>query len=89
MTDQAKTIFVFYTFADSSVECSWTYNALPKSWWWVGSGSTGSQKYQQEEQFQGPKKTQDKTAQYLDKVFSALKKKGMIKVFKIRRSYLP
>jgi len=68
---------------------SWAYKGLPKSWWWVGSGSTGSQKYQQEEQFQGSVKTQDKAVQYLDKVFSALKKKGIIKVFKIRRSYLP
>ena len=89
MTDQPQTIFVFYTFNESGIGCSWTYKALPKSWWWVGSGSTGSQKYQQEEQFQGSKKAQDKAAQYLDKVFSALKKKGIIKVFKIRRSYLP
>ena len=89
MTDEPKTIFVFYTVTESGIGCSWAYKALPKSWWWVGSGSTGSQKYQQEEQFQGSKTTQDKAAQYLDKVFSALKKKGIIKVFKIRRSYLP
>jgi hypothetical protein len=89
MTDQPKTIFVFYTFNESSMGSSWAYKGLPKSWWWVGSGSTGSQKYQQEEQFQGSVKTQDKAVQYLDKVFSALKKKGIIKVFKIRRSYLP
>ena len=89
MTEEPKTIFVFYTFVDPSVECSWTYKGLPKSWSWIGSGSTGSQKYQQEEQFQGSKKAQDKTVQYLDKVFNLLKKKGIIKVFKIRRSYLP
>ena len=81
-----KVIFVFYTLESPN---TWKYTKIPKGWWWVGSGSTGSQKYQQEEQFQGPKKTQDKTAQYLDKVFNALKKKGIIKLFKIRRSYLP
>jgi hypothetical protein len=90
---QEKVIFVFYTFAQGG---SWTYNKLPTGWWWVGGGSTGpvnasgtSGKYEREEQFQGPAKTQDKTMLYLDKVFTKLKKDGVISMFKLRKSYLP
>jgi GH24 family phage-related lysozyme (muramidase) len=90
---QEKVIFVFYTFAQGG---SWTYNKLPSGWWWVGSGSTvptvpgnASEKYKREEQFQGPAVTQEKTMLYLDKVFTKLKKDGVISMFKLRKSYLP
>jgi hypothetical protein len=90
---QEKVIFVFYTFAQGG---SWTYNKLPTGWWWVGGGSTvpvnasgTSGKYEREEQFQGPAKTQDKTMLYLDKVFTKLKQDGVISKFKLRKSFLP
>lgn len=88
-----KVIFVFYTFAQGG---SWNYKKLPSGWWWVGGGSTEpvnatgkSEKYQREEQFQGPAVTQDQTMLYLDKVFTKLKKDGVISMFKLRKSYLP
>jgi hypothetical protein len=88
-----KVIFVFYTFEDKSKGGSWSY-VLPKNWWFVGSGSTSSVsgkklKYENEEQFQGPKTTQKNTIQYLDKFFKKLKSKGVITIYKIRQSYLP
>jgi hypothetical protein len=42
-----------------------------------------------EEQFQGPKVSQEKAREYLDKQFKKLKKGGIIKIYKIRNSYLP
>jgi len=82
-------LFVFYT----ANEGSWSY-VLPKGWWFVGSGSTtpiGGKKtrYLREEQFQGPSDTKKKAKEYLDKFFKNLKKKGIIKIYKIRESYLP
>lgn len=90
-TSDEKVIFVFYTFGDGG---SWTYAKLPAGWWWVGSGSTApvngvQYKFKREEQFKGPAKTQDKTMQYLNKVFTKLKEDGVITMFKLRRSYLP
>jgi len=93
MSDQ-KTLFVFYTFQEKAREASWTYKSLPKGWGFVGSGSTSSiggkvLKHELEEQFQGPKISQEKAREYLDKVFKKLKKHGIIKIYKIRNSYLP
>lgn len=90
--DNEKTIFVFYTLKNSG---NWNYFDLPEGWRWVGSGSTTAinelpiTKYQREEQFNGPKITQKKTREYLNKVFQKLKNDGMIKIYKIRNSYLP
>jgi len=88
-----KVIFVFYTFKDKTKGGSWSY-VLPKDWWFVGSGSTSpvggkKSKYENEEQFQGPNATQKNTIQYLDNFFKKLKAKGVIKLYKIRQSYLP
>jgi hypothetical protein len=90
---EEQTLFVFYTLEKSSD--GWEYNKLPKGWWWVGAGSTSpvtskvKLKYEREEQFSGPKETKDGAIKYLDGVFSTLKKNGIIKIYKIRQSYLP
>jgi hypothetical protein len=93
MSEQ-KTLFVFYTFEEKGSGASWMYKSLPKGWGFVGSGSTSSLggkvlKHELEEQFQGPKATHEKAREYLDKVFKKLKKDGIIKIYKIRNSYLP
>ena len=93
MSEQ-KTLFVFYTFEEKASGASWMYKSLPKGWGFVGSGSTSSLggkvlKHELEEQFQGPKATHEKAREYLDKVFKKLKKDGIIKIYKIRNSYLP
>ena len=87
-----KTIFVFYTMMNTG---QWTYTKLPKGWRWIGSGSTSPVnakkllKYEREEQFAGPKETKKATIEYLDKIFKKLKKNNIIKIYKIRQSYLP
>lgn len=93
MSDQ-KTLFVFYTFDEKARGASWFYKSLPKGWWLVGSGSTSSlggkqMKYESEEQFQGPRVSHEGAKEYLDKIFKKLKKDGIIKIYKIRKSYLP
>jgi len=102
-TKEEKVVFVFYTFANagSLPYSSWTYNKLPTGWWWVGAGSTASLPkdtttavkrailYKREEQFKGPENTQAQTMQYLNTVFTKLKKDGVIARFQLRRSYLP
>ena len=93
MSDQ-KTLFVFYTFEEKARGASWFYKSLPKGWGFIGSGYTSSLggkqlKHELEEQFQGPKATHEKAREYLDKLFKKLKKHGIIKIYKIRNSYLP
>lgn len=82
-----KVLFVFYTLSASGA--SWEYPRLPREWKWIGSGSTSSVKYQREEQFQGSTKQLKQTRDYLDQVFKKLKEKNVIKLYKIRNSYLP
>jgi len=86
-----KNLFVFYNIKKNS---SWEYKKFPKGWWWVGSGSTTpinkkKIEYLREEQFNGPKITQDKMHEYLNSFFTKLKKEGFIEKYKIRKSYLP
>ena len=64
---------------------SWNYK-LPKGWWWVGSGSTTSAAYPNEEQFQGTPATTATVKAYLTKFFADLKKKGIVEQFKIKSS---
>jgi len=86
-----KTIFVFYTLESNG---KWTYPKLPKGWSWIGSGKTASLndkklKYENEEQFEGPKESNKKMKEIIDKVFTKLKKNNIVKIYKIRNSYLP
>ena len=78
-----STVFVFYTMAEGS---SWSYS-LPKGWWWVGAGSPMTPKYEREEQFQGPAASRTKTMNYLDSFFKKLKKQGIIKTYKVSRTF--
>lgn len=92
---EEKTLFVFYSLDPSSK--GWEYPRLPKGWRWVGAGSTSPVptkpkdrlKYEHEEQFNGPEETKQATIKYLDGVFSKLKEEGLVKIYKIRQSYLP
>ena len=88
-----KVIFVFYTFFDTKEPASWSYSKFPKGWWWVGSGRTvafGEKKimYENEEQFSGPKNTQEQMITYLTTFFNKLKDKKYIKRFTIKKSFI-
>ena len=85
------TLFVFYTLHTSE---RWTYGTFPKGWMWIGGGSTASigstpLQYEREEQFSGPKDTVDTMRKYLDRYFTNLQKKGVVRFYKIRRHYIP
>jgi hypothetical protein len=98
------TLFVFYTFCEGRAETQWTYK-LPKGWYGVGAGSTESVfvkptllsylfppkpvKYLREEQFSGPKGTAPLARAHLQRMFDDLKRRGVIKCFKIRRTFSP
>jgi hypothetical protein len=96
------TLFVFYELTESGG--SWTYDKMPKSWHWVGKGSTSpiasngvmawlftpkTPEYPSEEQFSGDKATQKKMRGYLDAYFKKLKTKGVVTKYKTRTTYSP
>ena len=72
-----KTIFVFYNLSKS---VNWSYPKLPKTWYWVGSGST---KKSREEQFNGNPEYAKQMIKLLKNKFTTLKNKGIISKFKI------
>ena len=89
--EKNSTVFVFYTFQKTE---RWKYGKLPNNWWWVGQGTTSSigtkkKLYEFEEQFDGPSKNKVKMRDYLDKFFTKLKNKGILKRYKIRNTFLP
>lgn len=97
------TLFVFYELSETGG--SWIYAKMPRSWHWVGKGSTSpafvksswssyffpkpKPEYPSEEQFGGDKATQKKMREYLDTYFKNLKAKGVVTKFKIRTTYSP
>lgn len=81
-----STIFVFY---DLNKKQNWGYPKFPKGWTWTGAGITKKKDFPQEEQFNGPKKNRTIMRNRLNKKFESLKKRGIVKRFKIRNSYLP
>lgn len=94
----SSVLFVFYSFpssTSSSIKAEWEYKNLPLGWNWVGSGSTHSvnskkiSQFEYDEQFMGPLISREKLKKYLDSFFTRLKNKGAIKMYKIRKSYLP
>ena len=80
------TVFIFYNYDGKE---SWRYRTLPKKWVWTGSGGTSSNAYPAEEQFDGPIQNRSDMREYLKKFFTKLKKKGIVKKFKIRNKYDP
>tara|TARA_B100000795_G_scaffold241093_1_gene203631 strand:+ start:2801 stop:3799 length:999 start_codon:yes stop_codon:yes gene_type:complete len=81
-----NSLFVLYSF--NNVE-SWEYKNIPNDWEWVGSGSAIGYPYEKEEQFSGPPNSKTKTKTYLNMFFANLKKKQVIKKYKIIENYSP
>ena len=84
--DNEAVVFVFYKYNDDNKEW-WSYKKLPKGWKWIGSGSTDSDKYPSEEQFNGPMNGREKMRELLKDKFSSLKEKGIVYQYKIQNSY--
>ena len=84
-------IFVIYKINSDSKEKYWTYTKFPNNWALVGSGTTvpvqklndNSVKYPYEEQFIGNPKYTSKMKEVLRDFFKKLKKKKIIKYYKI------
>lgn len=97
-------LFVFYSFKNDKYS-SWCYDDLPEGWIWTGTGSTcpfdekgreqfikkhpRAEYFSREEQFNGPLETQKITKEYLEAFFNKLKFDNIIKIFKIRDSFIP
>ncbi len=91
---ESSAIFVFYTVNENNDKTNWTYGKFPDGWGWTGAGSTspvGGEllEYRREEQFNGPIEYRKQMRGYLDGCFAGLKKRGIIKKYKIRNSYKP
>lgn len=75
---------------------TWKYPKLPNTWWWVGGGGTQpviggnntKKKYKYEEQFSGSLANYTKTKNLLEKIFDNLKKKEIIKYYRIADKYI-
>ena len=78
-------LFVFYETKGSR---GWKYR-VPASlgWWFVGSGSTGSAMYPNEDQIQGPARSAGRARQYLARKFGAMLKQNRVSRYAIRSSY--
>jgi hypothetical protein len=78
-------LFVFYETKGSR---GWKYR-VPASlgWWFVGSGSTGSAMYPNEDQIQGPACSAGRARQYLARKFGAMLKQNRVSRYAIRSSY--
>ena len=87
----SKSVFVFYTLKTNS---NWTYPEFPKSWKWIGSGSTrplgdkSKVRFEREEQFNGLEESYNEMIQLLNSKFIYLKNNNKIVDFLITDSYL-
>jgi len=92
--EETGCVFVFYNLSPTNPQ-SWTYNNMPKKWWFVGGGSVHpigvvpTFKYLREEQFSGPHETQLEMRSYLIDYFKSLKKRNIVKIFKTELSFRP
>ena len=80
-------IFVFYDLLKD--DATWNFGRLPGSWWWVGHGGTSNPLYPHEDQFQGDVKDIVKIKEIIKKKMDKLVAQGVVKRYKIRRSYKP
>jgi hypothetical protein len=78
-------LFVFY---EATRGRRWKYR-VPASlgWWFVGSGSTGSAMYPNEDQIQGPASSAGRAEQYLERKFGAMLRQNRVTRYAIRSSY--
>jgi hypothetical protein len=77
-------LYVFYTIGGVKNK-TWKYSSLPSGWSVKKKGDAGnySSKFTKLIVFNGPKKNRDEMKKYTNKVFEYLKKKNLIKNFKV------
>ena len=79
-----KQLFAFYTIGNVRNK-KWTYKSLPSGWSVQKKGDANkyTSSYTKMVVFNGPTKNRDDMKKYANKVFEYLKKKGIIRNFKI------
>ena len=82
--EKMRTIYVYYTYG-SNKNKKWHYKSLPGGWGLKHKTdiTKSSIKYSKLNTFTGPKKNRDAIRKYLEKAFEYLKKKNIVKYYKI------
>jgi hypothetical protein len=82
--EKMRTIYVYYTYG-SNKNKKWHYKSLPGGWGLKHKTdiTKSSIKYSKLNTFTGPKKNRDALRKYLEKAFEYLKKKNIVKYYKI------
>jgi hypothetical protein len=82
--EKTRTIYVYYTYG-SNKNKKWHYKSLPGGWGLKHKTNITKNniKYTKLNIFTGPKKNRDALRQYLEKAFEYLKKKNIVKYYKI------
>ena len=81
--ESTRKLYVYYTYGLVKGK-KWTYNGLPSEWSLAKkSDVTDKSKYTKLNVFSGPKKNRDAMKKYLENAFEYLKKKNIVKYYKI------
>ena len=81
--ESIRKLYVYYTYGAVKGK-TWRYNGLPSNWALAKkSDLTDKSKYTKVNVFSGPKKNRDDMKKYLENAFEYLKKKNIVKYYKI------
>jgi hypothetical protein len=77
-----RTIYVYYS-NGSNKNKKWSYKSLPEGWSLKNKANLTNFKYSKLNTFNGPKLNREDIKKYLEKAYEYLKKKNIIKSYKI------
>ena len=80
--ESVRKFYVFYTYGSVKGK-KWTYKGLPSDWALKKKDIAKNSKYTKVNVFSGPKKNRDAMKKYLEDAFEYLKKKNIVKYYKI------
>jgi len=81
--ESVRKLYVFYTYGAVKGK-KWTYKGLPSDWSLKKKADVNKDsKYTKLNVFSGPKKNRDAMKKYLEDAFEYLKKKNIVKYYKI------
>ena len=81
--ESVRKLYVFYTYGSVKGK-KWMYKGLPSDWSLKKKADTNKDsKYTKVNVFSGPKKNRDDMKKYLEDAFEYLKKKNIVKYYKI------
>ena len=81
--NEEKSVFVYYSFYENMESCKWKYGKFPDGWYYCGGGIRISINkktwHEYDEQFNGPKMSRNAMRYMLDKTFTELHQRSIIK----------